>query len=183
MDGELERIRRVNNIITGVARRVAYKFKGLDVDDISQELWLHILTTEDRKGCQLDDDLIAAICYREIVSLQRHEMLRNHYSLEVLIETSDWGQEDSSSLEEEIMIKDLYNLFPEGSKEREFLEYWGTYSRVRDGDYISDGKYNEGFSETDLSKRLGFGDSAHRGYRNFRKEMRKFVAEYFGKKT
>lgn len=175
-----ERVEVLNDIITGIARRCSYKFKTLSAEDLSQELWLRLLESKDVFDKNLDLNLVAVICYRKIVDIQRFEMKRNHYSLEDF-DTSLYSADDS--IESDIMINGLFESFPEGSKERTFLEYWGASANIGLGkDKFTpndENTYKGGFTDKDLAHVLGYTSYTHRGYRDLRKRMREFVADYF----
>lgn len=176
-----ERVDTMNDIIQGIARRNAYKFKDKSVEDISQDLWLKILSKEKDLGHDLDLDLIAKVCFDEIVDMQRYESRRNHYSLESLMENdSDFR---STSFEDpddcnRMIIKDLFKIFPKNSKEYIFLEYWANASGYFDSGIEGEGQFCGGYVEKDLAKKLGYPSSNSNGYRRFRNKMRIFVAEY-----
>lgn len=189
-----ERVKVMNDIITGIAKRSSYKFLTKDVDEISQELWLAVLKKEESVGYDLDLDLIARICYDKIVDIQRYDERRNTYSLEELYcfeeEEKPDGKShlkvklDQSTFETpdnttRILIDELLNLFPEGTKERIFLEYWSTASGYHDFGLIGNGGQKDGFTESELAtKFLGYAGTASGGYKKFRDKMRKFVRDY-----
>ena len=183
-----ERVQQMNDVITGIAKRSAYKFLTKSAEELAQELWLHILEKEEEKG-ELDLDLVARICYDKIVDIQRFDARRNSVSLDQLIE----GTEDEDAQAEfhnasftqpdnlqKISINDLFRVFPEGSKERLFLEYWATASGYKDFGIRGKGKYGDGYTESDLAKMLGYSGTSSGGYKSFRKKMRVIVIEYLG---
>lgn len=185
----LERVLTIDSIIQGIAKRSAYKFKTKSVEDISQDLWVKILEKEDKYDKELDLDLIAKICYDEIVSMQRYEMRRNHISLESLNEEGDdeninpcWSSHyDTPEIHcDKSVLRDLFKIFPKDSREYIFLEYWANASGYFDSGIKGLGTYNEGFTEKDLAKRLGFASSTSGGYTKFRRKIRVFVHEYLG---
>lgn len=177
-----ERVDTINDIIQGISRRNAYKFKSKSVEDISQDLWLKILTKEKDLGHDLDLDLIAKVCFDEIVDMQRYELRRNHYSLESVVEDGDFNsnlhQFDDPSNCDRMIIRDLFNIFPKDSKEYIFLEYWANASGYFDSGVKGDGQFCDGYVEKDLAKKLGYPSSDSNGYRRFRNKMRIIVSEY-----
>lgn len=186
----LERVLTIDSILQGIARRSAYKFKDKSVEDISQDLWVKILEKEEKEGRELDLDLIAKICYDEIINMQRYEIRRNHLSLNDIEETSE--ESEGSNLcwcsrydtpeaycEKEI-LKDLFKIFPRDSREYIFLEYWANATGFLDTGVVGRGTYNEGFTEKDLAKRLGFASSTSGGYTKFRHKFRILIHEYLG---
>lgn len=200
-----ERVNSMNDIIVGIARRSAYKFKTRSAEDLAQELWVKILEKEERLGYDLDLDLIAHICYDTIVDIQRYDMKRNSYSLDEILERcaavesghssktdnqSDdpWttgtqifsGKIESTDNVNRILIDELLKVFPEGSKERFFLEYWSTAVRYRDYGIDGGGKNCDGFTESDLARQLGFPGTGSYAFKSFRRKMREFVKEFIG---
>lgn len=183
-----ERVNQMNDVISGIAKRCAYKFLTKTSEELAQDLWLHVLEKEASSGKELSLDLIAKICYDKIVDIQRFDARRNSTSLDQLFNISDDNDESSDPLKcdsfaqpddtSRIMVEDLFNLFPEGSKERLFLEYWGTASGVHDFGIKGDGKHNDGYTESDLAHKLGYAGTASRGYKHFRDKMRVVVIEF-----
>ena len=197
-----DRVNLINDIVFGIARRSAYKFKTKDVDEIAQDLWVHILEKENSLGQELDLDLIAKICYDRIVDIQRYDMRRNAISFEEKFENTKfvnanahWAcrdeyedfknldkcfySESAESCIDRMAMDDLFKIFPEGSKERTFLEFWATATEVKDFGIRGEGKYQDGYTESDLAHKLGYAGTASGGYKSFRKKMRNFVAIYF----
>lgn len=187
-----DRFNTVNDIIQGISFRTAYKFKTKTVDELSQELWVTVLEKERKAGYDLDLDLVARICYDKIVDLQRYESRRNYISIEELMLKEEEERllrkpttsrvklyskfEDPDNVTK-ILLKDLIDMFPEGSKERTFLEYWSTSSRFTDYDIEGNGKFNGGYTESDLAHKLGYAGTSSGGYKKFRSKMRTLVVE------
>lgn len=190
----------MNDIITGIARRSAYKFLTKDAEELAQELWEHVLTREYELGHELDLNLIAKMCYDKIVDIQRFDARRNAVSFDQLFERfhTDYQHdhrdneynEDARDLRpgtftqpdsiQRIMIEDMINMFPKGSKERLFLEYWSTASGYKDFGIRGDGKYEDGYTESDLAHKLGYSGTSSGGYKAFRKKMRVYVIDFLG---
>lgn len=191
-----ERVQQMNDVITGIAKRSAYKFLTKSAEELAQELWLHILEKEAERGEEMDLDLVAKICYDKIVDIQRFDARRNAISFDELFEvpehsscTTEDYYNDCCELHngtftqpdnlKKIMVDELFKVFPEGSKERLFLEYWGTASGVKDFGIRGKGKYGDGYTESDLAHMLGYSGTSSGGYKSFRKKMRIFVLGYF----
>ena len=183
-----ERVNQMNDVITGIARRSSYKFLTKSAEEISQDLWMCILEKEEEAGKDLDLDLIAKICYDKIVDMQRFDARRNTSSLDQMLEGQDDDDDSSSQFgsscfqtpdsTKRIMIEELFSLFPKGSKERIFLEYWGTAAGVHDFGYKGNGSHNDGYTESDLAHELGFSGTSNRAFKKFRSNMRIVVATY-----
>lgn len=171
-----DRTNAINDIITGIARRSAYKFKTRSVEDLSQELWVKILEKENSVGYCLDLNLIAKICYDTIVDIQRYDIVRNCLYLEEVTESlhSPYPSDNVNK----ILLDDLINIFPKNSKEQYFLEYWYTASGYSDFLIEGNGKNKEGFTESDLAIKLGYSSSSSGGFRKFRSKIRKFVTKF-----
>lgn len=176
-----DQVDAMNDIIQGISRRSAYKFKNKSVEDISQDLWLKILCKEKELGHDIDLNLTAKICFDEIVSMQRYELRRNHYSLDSIQESEFNKQSNLFETPDNctrLIIQDLFKIFPKDSKEYIFIEYWANASGYFDSGVTGDGQFCGGYVEKDLAKKLGYPSSDSNGYRRFRNKMRIFVAEY-----
>lgn len=192
------RVSSMNDVIQGIARRSAHKFFTKSAEELAQELWVTVLEKEASAGCEFDLDLVAKICYDKIVDIQRYDSRRNTISLDPLRYETQGEESTSDSLrmeplwetisaelisgskfEEKVVVDDLFKIFPEGSKERLFLEFWGTATGVKDFGIQGTGKYEDGFTESSLAKMLGYAGTASGGYKKFRSKMRNFVAVYF----
>lgn len=195
-----ERVNAMNDIIVGIARRSAYKFKTVSAEELAQELWVKVLDKEEKLGCDLDLDLIAHICYDAIIDLQRYHMRRNSFSLDEILERyvsaeSENLQRDSRRVDtsdqrvfgtktdrtdnlNRILIEELLNIFPEGSKEKFFLKYWCTGTGYKDFGIEGQGKNCEGFTESDLAHQLGYPGTGSYAFKSFRRKMREFIKEF-----
>lgn len=176
-----ERVNLVNEIITKIAYKNQYKFKTLSVDDISQSLWVKILTKEQEVG-ELDINLIIHICYDYIVDLQRFEMKRNHYSLDDENEEFLLGNMIESDFDNSIICKvifdQLLDKYPEDTPEGVSLRWWMTESNFKDFGYYPDGNYNDGYTDKNLAKLLGFEATSGSAYRRLRKEIREAFEKF-----
>lgn len=175
----------LTRIIHGIALREAYKVFSRSVEEIEQSLWIYILEEELKKG-ELDGNLVADICYKKIVDMIRYDMNRN--SVDINDETFDESEvenvalhskfESSSNYELKIMVQELMKKFPEGSKERIFLDFWATYADLEDHGYDTRGSKRQPSPENQLAYYLGYANSGSCGYRSFRNKMREFVKNY-----
>lgn len=170
-----ERVQSVNDVITGIARRSSYKFKTRSVEDLSQEMWLEVLKTEDKLGMPLTLDYIARICYNTVVDLQRHDMIRNSLS----IDEDDCEKTHEDSLDDRIVLKNLFSKYPESSLEGQFLRFYATKSGIADFYSPSNSRYKDGYTDTDLAKRLGFSGTSDRRWKTFRDNFREYLRKYF----
>lgn len=181
---------KLASLIKGIAKKVSYKLYSRDPEDIEQDLWVKVLSTMKKKGVdQLDLNLVARICYDYVKDMIDYDQRRNHISVdlsgtedtdetssEVINSLTDKGNHDS-----DIMIQDLYNQFPEGSKERIFLDFWGNESGAMPNTNVlpPSTRSNDGFSENALAQMLGYASASSGGYRKFRDRMKTIISNYF----
>lgn len=187
-----ERFEEVNSIINGIARKYASKMYSRSEEDLRQDLWVKVLETEKRKGYELEGSMIARICYDYIKDLIDYDQRRNHINRDysgtgyVENETSDaefFGAiADKGDYASKMMIDGLYDKFPEGSKERIYLDFWGNYSGVMPNTRAipPDSRTQDGYTERNLAYMLGYAGPSSGGYRRFRKKMHKIISDYFG---
>lgn len=177
-------------MIKGIAKKVSPKLFSRDTEDIEQDLWVKVLEAEKRKGHQLDLNLAAKICYDYVKDMIDYDMRRNHLSSDSIEGTSDsedqsgdkiiGATQDKGNYASDIDLKDLYNKFPEGSKERIFLDFWGNKSgAVPNTNVIPEkSRENDGYTEGALAKMLGFASASSGGYRRFRDKMKGIISDY-----
>lgn len=188
-----ERFNELNSLIKGIAKRSAYKMYSRSEEDLVQDLWVKVLDTEKRKGEELDLDLVARICYDYIKDMIDYDQRRNHLTTDLsgsdeddeYADTDFLGlKRDNGNYVSDIMLKDLYNRFPEGSKERIFLDFWGNASGAMPNNRVvpKSNRSNDGYSEKALAKMLGYSGQSSGGYRKFRNKMKDLIADYFGLK-
>lgn len=191
------KFKAVNDIVVGISRRAQYKFKTKDAEELAQDLWIALL--EKGVGDATDLNLVARICYGEITDIIRRDCRRNAISLNSLLGNSfdsaigirvtgnNYSDLNTSVIYDEsaevaidnMIINDLFHLFPEGSQEHTYITYWATASKVKDFGIVGHDKYHEGYTENDLAHRLGYPSSASATYRKFRQRMRNFIKVYF----
>lgn len=187
-----ERFNKLNSLIKGIAKRSAYKMYSRSEEDLAQDLWVKVLETEKRKGKELDLDLVAKICYDYIKDLIDYDQRRNHIAMDLSgtgdsetdFEDSDFVgiERDSGNYASDVMLKNLYDRFPEGSKERIFLDFWGNASGAMPNDRAipPSTRSNNGYSEQALAKMLGYAGQSSGGYRKFKDKMKKIISDYYG---
>lgn len=186
-----ERFKEVNSIIKGIAKKSAYKMYSRSEEDLVQDLWVKVLETEKRKGEELDPNLVARVCYDYINDLIDYDQRRNHTNIDYSgtgyeeTETSDTdfigAIPDNGEYSSEIMLKDLYDRFPEGSKERIFLDFWGNVSGAMPNNRAVPpmSRTQDGYTENNLAKMLGYASQSSGGYRKFKNKMRQIISDYY----
>lgn len=185
---EQEYQQKLASMIKGIARRSAPKLFSRDVEDIEQDLWVKVLEAEKRKGGQLDLNLAAKICYDYVKDMIDYDQRRNHDTIDTTsdefvnhaTENPSEGTIDKGTYDSDILIRDLYNKFPEGSKERIFLDFYGnmTGDNPNDRAVPASTRSNDGYSENALAQMLGYASSASGGYRKFKEKMKNYIADY-----
>lgn len=195
-----ERESEISKIINGISRGYGSKrVFSMDTEDLSQQLWVIILNEEQKKQKELDFNLIARICYMAINYIARSDCRKprvdsldyNWNSVFDDNKTNYFEQCDKKSgtipikededLTHKILIKDLLNYFPLGSKERTYIDFWASYIGIRDTYRpVDSNKYKDGFSENRLAIELGFPGTGSASYKKFRNNMRKFISKFLG---
>jgi DNA-directed RNA polymerase specialized sigma24 family protein len=129
-ESKMEEFRK---IVKGVAKKYASKY--VDREDLEQELWVTTLELIQSKGGDenLDGDLVARSCLNKAVDFYRYGRRRVDTSRKML---EDWEMDDeehSSKEDSQILysnfqtgfdaslIRDVIELFPEGSRERKYV--------------------------------------------------------------
>ena len=165
-----ERVKLLNDMITGIARRSAHKIKDMSVDDISQTLWVKVLEKEDKLSENADLNLIAKICYDAVVDIVRKEAVRRRRRAEF---DREYGKIDSgySRVIDKSLIKGILSIYDEGTVEKRYLVLM--INQMRSGERISENK---------AAKELGFSSSSSGAYRSFRDKVRKEVSKYLERK-
>lgn len=176
-------------MIKGIAKKASYKLFSRDLDDIEQDLWVKVLETEKRKGHQLDLNLAAKVCYDYIKDMIDYDQRRNHSTVDLSgtedneISDNDFlgTLSDKGNYEVDLMLKDLYDKYPKGSKERIFLDFWGNESgAMPNTDAIPDSsRTNDGYTENALAKMLGYASQSSGGYRKFKDKMIQIIKDYY----
>lgn len=183
------------NLIKGVALKASKQLYSRDYEDIEQDLWVKVLEAEKRKGHQLDLNLVGKICWDYVKDMIDYDQRRNHYSTDFSGTGNDENTEfadtnfigakaDTGEYEPEITLKDLYSQFPEGSKERIYLDFYGNLSGAMPNTRVvpETNRNNDGFSENNLAKMLGFSNSSSSGYKKFRDKMKSIISDYYNLK-
>lgn len=133
---EDEMIVKFHKIVSGVARK--YASKWVSREDLEQVLWVKVL--EVVEGCggiaNTSGNLIATCCYRAAVDYYRKS--RKDYETNTSFEYEATNNDGTLAYDESklvssnkfrnqsqelyVMVQEVLNLFPEGSKERTYIE-------------------------------------------------------------
>jgi len=175
------------NICEGIARSQAFKFLDKTADEIAEELIFHLVNVQSKKDVQLDPDLMAVICYRHIVDIQRKGIRKSNNETTVDMSNSNvTGDSEISSVDPAYMVntdfcsnlhmKNLFEMFDKDSQEAIFLRFWGTKIGLIDDPEFDDCKK---FNESELAWKLGYSGTSHRAFKSFRAKMQDFIKKYF----
>ena len=179
----------MNDVIQGIARRCAYKFKSKSADDLAQDLWVTVLTKERNLGADLDLDLIARICYDAVTDMVRYELRgKRSCGIDASFERLEEQDTEMEYLQSRMypdpadctgmILRDLINSLPKDSKERKFIEYFGNGAGFLDTGIVGDGVQKGGYTEKDLALKLGYASSCSSGFTKLRYKVRKLIKEY-----
>lgn len=184
MKNDEERFYLINDIVTGIARRAAYKCEFINAEDLSQTLWLKILEKEQKEQKELNIGLVVKICYDGVIDYQKLEYRRCY---NVNIDDVGYDLSDNRSQIERLVIDQnfvdqLLKEFPEGSREHLYFEYWLSSLGLIDKKFEVDDKgYKNGFTYTQLAKILGFPSSQAYAFRVFNKKAQEAFINFLNR--
>lgn len=199
------------NKINAMLKGVSYKYKdwgGLSFDDIYQECWLKTMEMIQDWGTIPDLNLICRSCYNRIFDLGRYQARRVD-QLPTDPGSFDWGEDSltdndsdkassasnklqdailngsseklGSDFESNLIMEEIENLFPEGSKEREFIRELEVYDGLREefGADIYNKLFNRNMTkENEIARNLGYANISSSGYKSLRWRVRCTVAKF-----
>lgn len=177
-------------MIKGIAQKASKSLYSRSTEDIEQDLWVKVLETEARKGHELDLNLAGRVCWDYVNDMKDYDQRRNHFTTD--FSGSDESGEGSDSdfigahadkgnYDSDVALDGLFNMFPEGSKERMYLDFWGneTNARPNKNAIPPSSRKNDGFTEDALAKMLGYSSMSSGGYKKFRDKMRGIISDYY----
>ena len=158
---------------------------NLEAEELEQELWMQILEYNHKNGKLPDYKLAKTICNNTLVDLTRKGVRRNHlsYDFDEEGDRAEWEQDLSQNIESDAELNDFLSNFPEGSKERTFFDFYLAKSGAKDTGIVPElTRSEDGYTDSNLAKMLGFKGTGDRGWKRFRSEMKELARDYFGKK-
>lgn len=184
------RFDELNSMIRGIAKKASYKIYSRSEEDIVQDLWVKVLDTEKRKGHEIDLPLAGRVCWDYINDMIDYDQRRNHFTNDFSGSDEDdeyadadfiGTQKDHGNYASDVALKDFYNKFPEGSKERIYLDFWGNQSGAMPNTRAvpETSRQDDGYTESALARMLGYASASSSGYKQFRSKMKKLIADYF----
>lgn len=158
---------------------------NLDVEDLTQELWMKLLEYNKKYGKMPDYALAKQICHNALVDITRKGMHRNHLSMELDSEgdRASWEQDYNQDVVPDSELNSLVDMFPEGSKERLYIDFYLAKSGVKDTGVVPEmSRTEDGYTDNNLAKMLGFSGSSDKKWRKFRDKMKEIITDYYGQK-
>lgn len=177
----IDRLNELTPIVKGIAYRNAYKFTRFDVEDLIQEIWINVLKEESKHIEPLDLNLVAVIGFRTISRLLRYEKIRsNVIPVEDPVEFNPQTyNENEDVLDDQLLLKKLFQLYPQDTKEGTYLRYLATKANIADFGFRPNSTYKDGFTDGELAKILGYTGTHHSGYQKLKKEIKQILLDYF----
>lgn len=184
----------VNNLLNAIAYKRKHWFKNLSQEDIVSELWIHVLEAIDKYGLENINNLqsfVSNLCKFRLVDMVRQNVKHddipvNPSMYDRCVDVDDNSENSNSTMNQfnhsidtcqEIEdIEDMLSirsLFPEGSKEREFIEIWIKYSGAEPDEVIPESALNYYAAE-----KLGYANASSSGYKRLRGKVRAVLEEY-----
>lgn len=191
-----QKMEEVKKIVEGVARK--YTSKWLDREDLEQDLWVSVLELINKCGGieHVDLRLIAKHCYNRAVDSYRYNRRRYDSKVRLIDESeSDDGDYSAGGAEQaqyftaksrtgydEIVLKEVIELFPEGSRQRKYVvAKLYSYGEIDETTGISDRlELPEGDNEADFLKLIGFNSRYPASWGKMKYEIREKIYRYLG---
>ena len=168
--------------------------RRISVEDGIQECWVAIMEYFRKHHKLPDPKLVSKICHDTCVSkLTRKDSKHNHLTYdEEENERSEWNIDDSNTEKnawDEVSLRELRDMFEEGSKERTYLDFYLERENVADAGFHPPTKRknskksndDDGYTEGYLAKLLGFPSASSSSYRTFRNHMRAIIRDFYGR--
>lgn len=171
----------INNSVWSYIRRIDND--NLDAEELEQELWMNLLEYREKNGKMPDYALAKTMCQRLLVDLTRKGVRRNHLSYDFDDEgdRAEWEQDFKNDIQSDAELNDFIDMFPKGSKERMFFDFYLAKSGAKDTGVIPElTRSEDGYTDSNLAKMLGFKGTGDRGWKKFKNNMKVIVINYFG---
>lgn len=181
-----ETVNNYQNLIASCAWSYYRKIDNpnFDVEDAIQELWMKVLEYRKKYGKMPDYALTKKMCHDDLVDMTRKGLHRNSlsYDYDEDGDRSEYTVDHSRSIESEAEINELANMFPKGSKERTFIDFYLAKAGAKDTGVTPEiTRTEDGYTDSNLAKMLGFKGTGDRGYKRFKSYMIDLIKDYYGK--
>lgn len=188
---EQDNMEQFKRIVEGVARK--YGSIYVSREDLEQELWIVVLEKiRDFGGAdKVDPRFIARCCYNKAVDFYRYSRRRRDSSAR-LIEEMESGDDDGETSElmhgnfetgyDRVILKEVIDLFPQGSRERKYVvTKLYMYGEISEEDGLPDElEMPEGETESDVLKLLGFKSRYPASWGKMKYQIRDTIYRYLG---
>lgn len=170
----------LQNIVEGIARKKGAWFdQEGGAEELAQELWVKSLSIIEAVGEYPGGNLIATSCYNYVTDLYRKKKVRQRSFSVDPATVSDWSKDAHDSDLSEVIISEMRNMFPKGSKQRELFELFELWSGVKDADIRElRATFYSDYMKTELSANLGYASACSGGYRKLVAKVQAAVQDY-----
>ena len=166
-----------------------------DAEDYCQDLWMTLLEYQKEKGELPDYKLAKTICQRRLIDKIRSSIRRGHANVDFDNEYGSYDDDDSEdyTYSDTVMlpyldaqsrsdINFLLKQFPEDSPERKYLDFYIEKANIDDkGVRPSSGREQDGYTDSNLARSLGFAGTGDRGWKRFKSRMQSIIKDYYGR--
>lgn len=181
-------------IVKGVSRKYASIY--VDREDLEQELWLVVCQKVEEFGGadKIDPRFVARCCYNKAVDYYRY-CRRRKDSTARFIEEMEADDGDGEAVDgsvfschidngfnDKIMIKEVIDLFPIGSRERKYIvTKLYMYGEIDETDGLPDKlEMPAGDTESDILKLLGYNSRYPASWGRMKYQIRDTIYRYLG---
>ena len=170
----------LQNIVEGIARKKGSWFEQEGgAEELAQELWVKSLSIIEAVGEYPGGNLIATSCYNYVTDLYRKKKVRQRSFSVDPATVSDWSNNHKDSDLSGVVISEMKNMFPKGSKQRELFELFELWSGVKDADAAElQATFYSDYMKTELSANLGYASACSGGYRKLVAKVQAAVQDY-----
>lgn len=191
-----EKMLKVDEIIKGVARK--YASKWIEQDDLEQDLWVTVMELINGHGGieHTDLPLIAKSCYNRAVDSYRYNRRRYESKARLIDESeSEDGEYSAGGADqasyftsksrtgyEEMVLREVIDLFPEGSRQRKYVvAKLYSYGEIDESFGLDDDLVlPEGDNEADFLRLIGFQSRYPASWGKMKYEIREKIYKYLG---
>jgi hypothetical protein len=191
-----EKMGKVKEIVEGVARK--YASKWIDREDLEQDLWVSSLELINRCGGIENTDLklIAKNAWNKAVDSYRYNRRRHDSKVRLIDESeSDDGDYSAGGADQaqyftaksrtgydEAILKEVVDLFPEGSRQRKYVvAKLYSYGEIDDNSGLPDElQLPENDDEASFLKLIGFNSRYPASWGKMKYEIREKIYRYLG---
>lgn len=170
----------VSRIVKGIAKKKGDWFAEQGgAEELEQELWVKALNIIEGCGEYPGGNLIASSCYNLVTDLYRKKKVRQRcFSCEEDV-IAVMGSKSIDSDQSMVIVEEMRNIFPVGTKERELFELFELWSGINNPSrkelrvtFLSD------TMRTELALNMGYANSSSNGYRRLVWKVQDAINDY-----